>query len=93
MQLNYAESRLTQLEGCHCERTCSANGLVYRDKELWVEPENCRNCACKVSVTFILKNHRITDFSIKSSALIHFLSVKYHFLHPSEKNHQCKGIL
>lgn len=49
-QLNYAESRLTQLEGCHCERTCSANGLVYRDKELWVEPENCRNCACKVSV-------------------------------------------
>ena len=64
MQLNYAESRLTQLEGCHCERTCSANGLVYRDKELWVEPENCRNCACKVSVTFVLKNHRITDFSI-----------------------------
>ena len=64
MQLNYAESRLTQLEGCHCERTCSANGLVYRDKELWVEPENCRNCACKVSVTFVLKNHRMTDFSI-----------------------------
>ena len=51
LQLNYAETRLTQLEGCHCERTCSANGLVYRDKELWVEPENCRNCACKVSVT------------------------------------------
>uniref|UniRef100_A0A672GEV1 Neural EGFL like 1 n=1 Tax=Salarias fasciatus TaxID=181472 RepID=A0A672GEV1_SALFA len=50
LKLNYAESRLTQLEGCHCERTCSANGLVYRDKELWVEPENCRNCACKVSV-------------------------------------------
>lgn len=53
LQLNYAESRLTQLEGCHCERTCSANGLVYRDKELWVEPENCRNCACKVSVISI----------------------------------------
>uniref|UniRef100_A0A667WH59 Neural EGFL like 1 n=1 Tax=Myripristis murdjan TaxID=586833 RepID=A0A667WH59_9TELE len=50
IQLNYAESRLTQLEGCHCERTCSANGLVYRDKELWVEPENCRNCACKNGV-------------------------------------------
>uniref|UniRef100_A0AAQ4PWP6 Neural EGFL like 1 n=1 Tax=Gasterosteus aculeatus aculeatus TaxID=481459 RepID=A0AAQ4PWP6_GASAC len=46
LKLNYAESRLTQLEGCHCERTCSANSLVYRDKELWVEPENCRNCAC-----------------------------------------------
>lgn len=53
-QLNYAESRLTQLEGCHCERTCDANGLVYRDTELWAEPENCRNCACKVSVTLIL---------------------------------------
>ncbi|TKS69505.1 Protein kinase C-binding protein NELL1 NEL-like protein 1 [Collichthys lucidus] len=49
-ELNYAESRLTQLEGCHCERTCNANGLVYRDKELWVEPENCRNCACKNGV-------------------------------------------
>ncbi|CAB1438300.1 unnamed protein product, partial [Pleuronectes platessa] len=47
LKLNYAESRLTQLEGCHCERTCSANSLVYRDQELWVEPENCRNCACK----------------------------------------------
>ncbi|KAF7644744.1 hypothetical protein LDENG_00216520, partial [Lucifuga dentata] len=50
LKLNYAESRLTQLEGCHCERTCSANGQVYRDKELWVEPENCRNCACKNGV-------------------------------------------
>ncbi|KAG7277215.1 hypothetical protein CRUP_000444 [Coryphaenoides rupestris] len=48
--LNYAESRLTQLEGCHCERMCSTNGLLYRDKELWVEPENCRNCACKNGV-------------------------------------------
>uniref|UniRef100_A0A4W5P6G4 VWFC domain-containing protein n=1 Tax=Hucho hucho TaxID=62062 RepID=A0A4W5P6G4_9TELE len=46
LKLNYAESRLTQLEACHCERTCSANGVVYRDKELWVEPENCRNCGC-----------------------------------------------
>ncbi|KAI9519388.1 hypothetical protein NQZ68_028745 [Dissostichus eleginoides] len=50
LKLNYAETRLTQLEGCHCERTCSANGLVYRNKELWVEPENCRNCACKNGV-------------------------------------------
>ncbi|KAF3832986.1 hypothetical protein F7725_026651, partial [Dissostichus mawsoni] len=50
LKLNYAETRLTQLEGCHCERTCSANGLVYRDMELWVEPENCRNCACKNGV-------------------------------------------
>ncbi|XP_028812602.1 protein kinase C-binding protein NELL1-like [Denticeps clupeoides] len=50
LKLNYAESRLTQLESCHCEKTCSANGVVYRDKELWVEPENCRNCACKNGV-------------------------------------------
>ncbi|XP_059927969.1 protein kinase C-binding protein NELL1-like [Gadus macrocephalus] len=50
LKLNYAETRLTQLEGCHCERMCSANGLLYRDKELWLEPENCRNCACKVGV-------------------------------------------
>ncbi|XP_014030417.2 protein kinase C-binding protein NELL1 [Salmo salar] len=46
LKLNYAESRLTQLEACRCEWTCSANGVVYRDKELWVEPENCRNCGC-----------------------------------------------
>uniref|UniRef100_A0A8C7FRZ5 Neural EGFL like 1 n=1 Tax=Oncorhynchus kisutch TaxID=8019 RepID=A0A8C7FRZ5_ONCKI len=46
LKLNYAESRLTQLEGCRCDRTCSANGVDYRDKELWVEPENCRNCIC-----------------------------------------------
>lgn len=61
-QLNYAESRLTQLEGCHCERTCSANGQVYRDKELWVEPENCRNCACKVGVAFVSKEGPLKFF-------------------------------
>uniref|UniRef100_A0AAR2LEW7 Neural EGFL like 1 n=1 Tax=Pygocentrus nattereri TaxID=42514 RepID=A0AAR2LEW7_PYGNA len=46
LKLNYAESRLSQLEGCHCERTCSVNNVVYRDKELWTEPENCRTCSC-----------------------------------------------
>ncbi|KAG7327798.1 hypothetical protein KOW79_009404 [Hemibagrus wyckioides] len=46
LKLNYAESRLSQLESCHCERTCSINDVVYRDKELWTEPENCRTCAC-----------------------------------------------
>ncbi|KAM9460559.1 protein kinase C-binding protein NELL1-like isoform 2-T2 [Clarias gariepinus] len=46
LKLNYAESRLTQLESCHCERTCSVNDVVYRDKELWTEAENCRTCAC-----------------------------------------------
>ncbi|KAI5609347.1 protein kinase C-binding protein NELL2-like [Silurus asotus] len=46
LKLNYAESRLSQLESCHCERTCSVNDEVYRDKELWTEPENCRTCTC-----------------------------------------------
>ncbi|KAF4083542.1 hypothetical protein AMELA_G00143170 [Ameiurus melas] len=46
LKLNYAESRLSQLENCHCERTCSVNDVVYRDKDLWTEPENCRTCAC-----------------------------------------------
>ncbi|MCI4383814.1 hypothetical protein PGIGA_G00031020 [Pangasianodon gigas] len=46
LKLNYAESRLSQLESCHCERTCSVNDVVYRDKELWTEPENCRTCTC-----------------------------------------------
>ncbi|XP_060733368.1 protein kinase C-binding protein NELL1-like isoform X2 [Tachysurus vachellii] len=46
LKLNYAESRLSQLESCHCERTCSVNDVTYRDKELWTEPENCRTCAC-----------------------------------------------
>ncbi|XP_072515963.1 protein kinase C-binding protein NELL1-like [Salminus brasiliensis] len=46
LKLNYAESRLSQLEGCHCERTCSVNEVVYRDKEIWTEPENCRTCTC-----------------------------------------------
>ncbi|MBN3326071.1 NELL1 protein, partial [Atractosteus spatula] len=50
VKLNYAETRLNQLESCHCEKTCRVSGVVYRDKELWVEPENCRNCACKNGV-------------------------------------------
>ncbi|XP_039605153.1 protein kinase C-binding protein NELL1-like [Polypterus senegalus] len=50
IKLNYAETRLSQLESCHCEKTCTVNGIVYRDKESWVEPQNCRNCACKNGV-------------------------------------------
>ncbi|XP_061101166.1 protein kinase C-binding protein NELL1-like isoform X2 [Conger conger] len=50
LKLNYAESRLNQLESCHCEKTCKVNGVVYRDNEMWVESQNCRNCACKNGV-------------------------------------------
>lgn len=47
LKLNYAESRLTQLEGCRCEKTCSVNGVKYREAEQWAEPQNCRDCVCK----------------------------------------------
>lgn len=44
-KLNYAESRLTELERCYCERTCRVNREVYRSMESWVE--KCKNCTCK----------------------------------------------
>ncbi|XP_055076971.1 protein kinase C-binding protein NELL1-like [Periophthalmus magnuspinnatus] len=47
LKLTYAESRLAQLEDCHCERTCTVNGVSYRDTQGWAEPENCRTCVCK----------------------------------------------
>ncbi|XP_038620449.1 protein kinase C-binding protein NELL1 isoform X5 [Tachyglossus aculeatus] len=49
-KLNYAETRLSQLESCHCEKTCQVNGLIYRDKDSWVEDDHCRNCTCKSGV-------------------------------------------
>uniref|UniRef100_H3B140 VWFC domain-containing protein n=1 Tax=Latimeria chalumnae TaxID=7897 RepID=H3B140_LATCH len=49
-KLNYAESRLSQLENCHCEKTCQANGVTYRDNDFWVESDLCRNCTCKTGV-------------------------------------------
>ncbi|XP_041075267.1 protein kinase C-binding protein NELL1-like [Polyodon spathula] len=50
IKLNYAETRLSQLESCHCEKSCKVNGVGFRDEESWVEPKNCRNCACKNGV-------------------------------------------
>ncbi|XP_065448642.1 protein kinase C-binding protein NELL1 isoform X8 [Chrysemys picta bellii] len=49
-KLNYAETRLSQLENCHCEKTCQVNGVIYRDKDSWVEDDHCRNCTCKSGV-------------------------------------------
>ncbi|XP_022418119.2 protein kinase C-binding protein NELL1-like [Delphinapterus leucas] len=46
-QLNYAETRLSQLENCHCEKTCQVSGLLYRDQDSWVDGDHCRNCTCK----------------------------------------------
>ncbi|TKC42141.1 hypothetical protein EI555_015750, partial [Monodon monoceros] len=45
--LNYAETRLSQLENCHCEKTCQVSGLLYRDQDSWVDGDHCRNCTCK----------------------------------------------
>ncbi|XP_070347454.1 protein kinase C-binding protein NELL1 isoform X4 [Equus asinus] len=46
-KLNYAETRLSQLENCHCEKTCQVSGLLYRDQDSWVDGDHCRNCTCK----------------------------------------------
>ncbi|XP_053304978.1 protein kinase C-binding protein NELL1 isoform X2 [Spea bombifrons] len=46
-KLNYAETRLSQLEGCHCQKTCQVHGAIYRDRESWVDEDYCRNCTCK----------------------------------------------
>ncbi|XP_060033003.1 protein kinase C-binding protein NELL1 isoform X2 [Erinaceus europaeus] len=46
-KLNYAETRLNQLENCHCEKTCQVSGLLYRDQDTWVDGDHCRNCTCK----------------------------------------------
>ncbi|XP_063293927.1 protein kinase C-binding protein NELL1 isoform X3 [Pelobates fuscus] len=46
-KLNYAETRLSQLESCHCEKTCQVHGVIFRDKESWVDDDFCRNCTCK----------------------------------------------
>nr|XP_033784818.1 protein kinase C-binding protein NELL1 isoform X4 [Geotrypetes seraphini] len=46
-KLNYAETRLSQLESCHCEKTCQVNGVIYRGQDSWVEDDHCRKCICK----------------------------------------------
>uniref|UniRef100_A0A8C5PH43 Neural EGFL like 1 n=1 Tax=Leptobrachium leishanense TaxID=445787 RepID=A0A8C5PH43_9ANUR len=46
-KLNYAETRLSQLEICHCEKTCQVHGVIFRDKDSWVDDDYCRNCTCK----------------------------------------------
>ncbi|XP_063802445.1 protein kinase C-binding protein NELL1 isoform X3 [Pseudophryne corroboree] len=46
-KLNYAETRLSQLESCHCEKTCQVQGVIYRDRDSWVDDDHCRNCTCK----------------------------------------------
>uniref|UniRef100_A0A8B9GYW1 NEL-like protein 2 n=1 Tax=Astyanax mexicanus TaxID=7994 RepID=A0A8B9GYW1_ASTMX len=43
-KLARAEERMRALDGCYCERTCSMNGELYRDEEVWID--GCRNCTC-----------------------------------------------
>ncbi|CAB1346299.1 unnamed protein product [Coregonus sp. 'balchen'] len=43
-KLSRAEEKMQALDGCYCERTCSMNGVLYREDEGWTD--GCRNCSC-----------------------------------------------
>uniref|UniRef100_A0AAR2JSW5 Neural EGFL like 2 n=1 Tax=Pygocentrus nattereri TaxID=42514 RepID=A0AAR2JSW5_PYGNA len=44
-KLARAEERMRALDGCYCERTCSLNGEIYRDEEVWID--GCKNCTIR----------------------------------------------
>ncbi|XP_072315669.1 protein kinase C-binding protein NELL1-like, partial [Eucyclogobius newberryi] len=50
LKLNFAESRLSQLDDCRCEKTCNVNGVSRRESETWNDPETCRTCVCQDGV-------------------------------------------
>ncbi|XP_006743286.1 protein kinase C-binding protein NELL1-like [Leptonychotes weddellii] len=60
-KLNYAETRLSQMENCHCEKTCQVSGLLYRDQDSWVDGDHCRNCTCKVSLFVNKKSFLLSE--------------------------------
>ncbi|CAL8323174.1 unnamed protein product [Lota lota] len=44
-KLARAEDKMRSLDGCSCDRTCTADdGVVYREQDSWVD--GCRNCTC-----------------------------------------------
>ncbi|KAH0616621.1 hypothetical protein JD844_027877 [Phrynosoma platyrhinos] len=43
-KLSRAEQRMTRLDQCYCERTCSTKGATYREFESWTD--GCKNCTC-----------------------------------------------
>ncbi|KAM9467339.1 protein kinase C-binding protein NELL2 [Clarias gariepinus] len=43
-KLARAEERMKTLDGCYCERTCTLNGEIYRDEDVWID--GCKNCTC-----------------------------------------------
>uniref|UniRef100_A0A6Q2ZCF6 NEL-like protein 2 n=1 Tax=Esox lucius TaxID=8010 RepID=A0A6Q2ZCF6_ESOLU len=43
-KLSRAEEKMSGLDGCYCEKTCSMNGVLYREDEGWTD--GCRNCSC-----------------------------------------------
>ncbi|KAJ8374093.1 hypothetical protein SKAU_G00046730 [Synaphobranchus kaupii] len=43
-KLSRAEEKMNGLDGCYCERTCSAKGAVYREDQAWTD--GCRSCTC-----------------------------------------------
>lgn len=46
-KLNYAATRLSHLENCHCKKTCQVSGPLYRDQVFWVDGDHYRKCTCK----------------------------------------------
>lgn len=69
LQLNYAETRLSQLENCHCEKTCQVSGLLYRDQDSWVDGDHCRNCTCKVRL-FINECNKASSRGVVSLVIV-----------------------
>uniref|UniRef100_A0A452GL04 Protein kinase C-binding protein NELL2 n=1 Tax=Gopherus agassizii TaxID=38772 RepID=A0A452GL04_9SAUR len=43
-KLSRAEQRMTKLDQCYCERTCTMKGITYREFESWTD--GCKNCTC-----------------------------------------------
>ncbi|XP_074840172.1 protein kinase C-binding protein NELL2 isoform X1 [Carettochelys insculpta] len=43
-KLSRAEQRMTKLDQCYCERTCTMKGTTYREFESWTD--GCKNCTC-----------------------------------------------
>ncbi|KAM4614966.1 protein kinase C-binding protein NELL2-like [Polymixia lowei] len=43
-KLARAEEKMRNLGGCYCEKTCTMDGVIYREEDRWMD--GCRNCSC-----------------------------------------------
>lgn len=43
-KLSRAEQRMTRLDQCYCERSCTVKGNIYRELESWAD--GCKKCTC-----------------------------------------------